>query len=102
MPSKRGASSLTLTPCGSTGLCPEDDAMVAKRRSRGQGKKSNTSSIGLERTNSWLSTYGQMRRNTDRKVSHRLSQLALAIAVVLTAKVIDWRNRWSLELSPIR
>jgi hypothetical protein len=56
----------------------------------------------VERTNSWLSNYGQMRRNTDRKISHRLSQLALAIAVILTAKLIDWRNRWSPELSPIR
>ena len=83
-----------------------DDAMVAKKRSRGKGKSSKTSSMGLrwpvERTNSWLSNYGQMRRNTDRKISHRLSQLALAIAVILTAKLIDWRNRWSPELSPIR
>jgi transposase len=83
-----------------------DDAMVAKKRSRGQGKSSKTSSMGLrwpvERTNSWLSNYGQMRRNTDRKISHRLSQLALAIAVIVTAKLIDWRNRWSPELSPIR
>jgi transposase len=83
-----------------------DDAVVAKKRSRGQGKSSKTSSMGLrwpvERTNSWLSNYGQMRRNTDRKISHRLSQLALAIAVILTAKLIDWRNRWSPELSPIR
>ena len=83
-----------------------DDAMVAKKRSRGQGKSSKTSSMGLrwpvERTNSWLSNYGQMRRNTDRKISHRLSQLALAITVILTAKLIDWRNRWSPELSPIR
>jgi len=83
-----------------------DDAMVAKKRYRGQGKSSKTSSMGLrwpvERTNSWLSNYGQMRRNTDRKIGHRLSQLALAIAVILTAKLIDWRNRWSPDLSPIR
>jgi hypothetical protein len=56
---------------------------------RGQGKSSKTSSMGLrwpvERTNSWLSNYGQMRRNTDRRTSYRLSQLALAIAVILTA-----------------
>lgn len=83
-----------------------DDAVVAKKRHRGQGKSSKTSSMGLrwpvERTNSWLSNHGQMRRNTDRKISHRLAQLALAIAVILTAKLIDWRNRWSPDLSPIR
>jgi transposase len=83
-----------------------DDAIVAKKRERGQGKSPKTSSLGLrwpvERTNSWLSNYGQMRRNTDRKTSHRLAQLALAIAVIVTAKLIDWRNRWTPDLSPIR
>ncbi len=49
----------------------------------------------IERTNSWLSNFGQLRRNTDRRLRHRLAQLALAIAVLLTAKLIDWRNRWS-------
>jgi transposase len=97
------AGKMTMKYLASIGV---DDAMVAKRRSRGQGKSSKTSSMGLrwpvERTNSWLSNYGQMRRNTDRKISHRLSQLALAITVILTAKLIDWRNRWSPELSPIR
>jgi hypothetical protein len=43
-----------------------------------------------------------MRRNTDRKQVHRLAQLALAVAFILTAKLIDWRNRWSRDLSPIR
>jgi hypothetical protein len=49
----------------------------------------------IERTNSWLSNFGQLRRNTDRKVTHRLAQLALAVTLLLTAKLIDWRNRWS-------
>jgi transposase len=83
-----------------------DDPVVAKKRQRGQGKSSKASSLGLrwpvERTNSWLSNFGQMRRNTDRKISHRLAQLALAIAIILTAKLIDWRNRWTPDLSPIR
>jgi transposase len=48
----------------------------------------------IERTNSWLSNFGQLRRNTDRRPEHRLAQLALAIVVLLTAKLIDWRNRW--------
>jgi hypothetical protein len=56
----------------------------------------------VERTNSWLSNYGQLRRNTDRTTAHRLAQLAFAVALLLTAKLIDWRNRWSPTLSPIR
>jgi hypothetical protein len=56
----------------------------------------------VERTNSWLSNYGQMRRNTDRTMRHRLAQLALTIALLITAKLIDWRNRWSPVSAPIR
>jgi hypothetical protein len=52
----------------------------------------------IERTNSCLSNFGQLRRNTDRTHHHRQAQLALAITLLLTAKLIDWRNRWS----PIR
>ena len=83
------------------------DAVIAKRRKRGttSGTKKNQP-MGLrwpvERTNSWLSNFGQLRRNTDRKTSHRLAQLALAIVFLLTAKLIDWRNRWSPASVPIR
>jgi len=52
----------------------------------------------IERTNSWLVNFGQLRRNTDRRTTHRRAQLALAITLLLTAKLIDWRDRWS----PIR
>ena len=49
----------------------------------------------VERTNSWLSNYGQLRRNTDRKPEHRLAQLAVtvAVALIITVKPIDHRNR---------
>jgi len=49
----------------------------------------------IERTNSRLSNFGQLRRNTDRRVAHRLAQLALAVALLITAKLIDWQHRWS-------
>ena len=49
----------------------------------------------VERTNSQLSNFGQLRRNTDRRPQHRLAQLALAIALLICAKLIDWRNRWN-------
>ena len=83
------------------------DAVIAKKRKRGTtgGQKKNQP-MGLrwpvERTNSWLSNFGQLRRNTDRKTSHRLAQLALAIVFLLTAKLIDWKNRWSPTSVPIR
>ena len=76
-----------------------DDVVCAKRRKPGTAAAKTTVPLGLrwaiERTNSWLSNFGQLRRNTDRQPRHRLAQLALAIALLLTAKLIDWRNRWS-------
>jgi transposase len=83
------------------------DAVIAKKRKRGTTKTATKKlPMGLrwpvERTNSWLSNYGQLRRNTDRKTIHRLAQLALAVAFLLTAKLIDWRNRWSPTPPPIR
>ncbi len=83
-----------------------DDAVIAKKRKRGSSEAKKSLPMGLrwpvERTNSWLSNYGQLRRNTDRKSNHRLAQLTLAIVFLLTAKLIDWRNRWSPAPSPIR
>ncbi len=83
-----------------------DDAVIARKRKRGSVEQKKNQPMGLrwpvERTNSWLSNFGQLRRNTDRKTVHRLAQLALAVAFLLTAKLIDWRNRWSPAPSPIR
>ena len=83
------------------------DAIIARKRKRGSNEPpKKTESMGLrwpvERTNSWLSNYGQLRRNTDRRTIHRLAQFALAVALLLTAKLIDWRNRWSPALTPTR
>jgi transposase len=84
-----------------------DDAVIARKRKRGAARTPTRNlPMGLrwpvERTNSWLSNFGQLRRNTDRNPVHRLAQFALAVAFLLTAKLIDWRNRWSPALSPIR
>jgi transposase len=83
-----------------------DDAVIAKKRKRGAAKTTSNAPMGLrwpvERTNSWLSNYGQLRRNTDRKAAHRLAQFALAVTLLLAAKLIDWRNRWALVMAPIR
>ncbi len=84
-----------------------DDAVIAKKRKPKTANGTATKlSMGqrwpVERTNSWLSNFGQLRRNTDRRSVHRLAQFALAVVFLLTAKLIDWRNRWSPDLSPIR
>ncbi|HLM17066.1 MAG TPA: IS5 family transposase [Acidimicrobiia bacterium] len=83
-----------------------DDAIIATKRKRNVSGGTTSVPMGMrwpvERTNSWLSNFGQLRRNTDRRTLHRLAQFALAIAVLLTAKLIDWRNRWSPTRTPIR
>ena len=83
-----------------------DDAIIAKKRKRDASEGTTNVPMGMrwpvERTNSWLSNFGQLRRNTDRRTLHRLAQFALAIAVLLIAKLIDWRNRWSPSTTPIR
>ena len=80
-----------------------DDIICARRRPRGTATHKTTTPLGLrwpvERTNSSLSNFGQLRRNTDRYPHHRLAQLALAIVLLICIKLIDWRNRWS---PPIR
>jgi hypothetical protein len=81
--------------------------VIAKKRKRGNSAKATKKfPMGLrwpvERTKSWLSNYGQLRRNTDRRTAHQLAQFALAVALLLAAELIDWRNRWPPTLSPIR
>ncbi len=78
-----------------------DDAVIARRRKRGEAKPKVPvrQTLGLrwavERTNSWGSNYGQLRRNTDRKIVHRLAQLALVTVFTLAIKLLDWRDRYS-------
>ncbi len=76
-----------------------DDMVCAKRRPRGTNTGKRSAPLGMrwpiERTNSWLANYGHLRRSTDLRIIHRLAQIALTVAVLLTAKLIDWRNRWT-------
>jgi transposase len=96
-------SEVTRQRLGALGV---NDAVIAKKRRAGAASTSLNVPMGLrwpvERTNSWLSNFGSLRRNTDRKIVHRLAQFALAVAFLLTAKLIDWRNRWSPGCVPIR
>ena len=83
-----------------------DDIVVAKKRPRGTAEGRRPHALGLrwpvERTNAWLANFGQLRRNTDRRVRDRLAQVALAVTFILTAKLIDWRKRWCPDCRPIR
>ena len=49
----------------------------------------------VERTNIWFSNFGQLRRNTDRLTAQRLGQIALAVTLILTIKLVKWANRWN-------
>ena len=76
------------------------DVICARKRPRGQARHTKVRTpLGMrwtvERTNSWLSNYGQLRRNTDRCIQHRLAQICLAIVLIITVKLINWRNRWN-------
>lgn len=76
-----------------------NDLVCAKARPRAEHKQMATMvPLGLrwpvERTNSWFSNFGQLRRSTDRKSAHRLAAIALVVVFLITAKLIDWRNRW--------
>jgi transposase len=83
-----------------------DDLICARRRAPGTATAPKAVPLGMrwpiERTNSWLSNFGQLRRNTDRRIVHRLAQLGLAIVILIAAKLIDWRNRWDPSSRPIR
>jgi transposase len=75
------------------------DVDIQRRRKRGEPKtKRQKLTLGLrwpvERTNSWLSNSGQLRRNTDRKPEHRSAQFALAVGMIITVKLIKWAARW--------
>jgi hypothetical protein len=48
----------------------------------------------VERANSWLSNFGQLRRNTDRKAVHREAAIDLAVALILTTKLVKWHRRY--------
>jgi transposase len=76
-----------------------NDAIIFKQRRRGDPKPAGRlAPLGMrwsvERTNSWLANYGQLRRSTDRCTTHRLAQLALAIVLIITVKLIDIADRY--------
>jgi transposase len=84
-------------PAADTSPNPSNDEPTKATKKKSKSKKAHT--LGLrwpvERTNSWLSNFGQMRRNTDRYIAQRLGQIALAVTLILTVKLIKWAKRWN-------
>ena len=89
-------SNLTLERCHALGVT---DIVCAKKGTKGKSKVKKPHSLGMrwpvERTNSWFSNFGQLRRNTDRYPKQRLGQIALAVALILTVKLVKWAKRWT-------
>jgi transposase len=84
-----------VTECAERGLLNLD--IPAKRQGqRGVRRRSTLLNMGprwtVERTNSWLSNFGQLRRNTDRSTAQRRGQLNLAIALIITVKLVKHAN----------
>ncbi|MDE0238237.1 MAG: IS5 family transposase [bacterium] len=77
----------------------DDIARTPKRRPGQARGRPKAEPLGqrwiVESANSWLSNYGQLRRNTDRKPHSRHAALHLAVTIIITAKLIDWKNRWN-------
>ena len=48
----------------------------------------------VERTNSWFTNYGLLRRSTDRRSDHRLAMMALAATLILVVKLFLWADRF--------
>ena len=75
-----------------------DDLDIQRRGTKQPGRKQPVR-LGLrwivEATNSWWSNYGQLRRNTDRRVRHRHAALCLATTILIVGKLITYRDRWS-------
>jgi transposase len=76
-----------------------DDVVIQRRGTKIPGVNKQPLRLGLrwivEATNTWWSNYGQLRRNTDRRIRHRHAALCLATTVLIVGRLIDYRNRWS-------
>jgi transposase len=75
------------------------DTDIQRRGTKPEPGQPHRLTLGLrwivEATNSWFSNYGQLRRNTDRRIRHRHAALCLATTILITGRLIDYRDRWS-------
>jgi hypothetical protein len=82
--------------CAQRGLT---DVVIAQKRQQGKAKTKKLLPLGqrwpVERTNSWFTNYGLLRRSTDRRGAHRQAMMALAAAFILTSKLFIWADCWN-------
>jgi len=82
------------------------DLVIQRRRRPRDADRPMPMRLGLrwivEATNSWLSNYGQLRRNTDRRLRHRHAALCLAVTILIVVKLIAWRDHYIPDCRPIR
>ncbi|MHB1577284.1 MAG: transposase family protein, partial [Candidatus Dormibacteria bacterium] len=81
--------------CAAHGLT---DVVISLKRKKGQAKARRLLPMGerwpVERTNSWFTNFGQLRRSTDRRTLHRLAMMALAATLILVVKLFLWADRF--------
>ncbi|MDA8394060.1 MAG: transposase, partial [Candidatus Dormibacteraeota bacterium] len=81
--------------CAAQGLT---DVVIARKRKKGQARTRKLLPIGerwpVERTNSWFTNFGQLRRSTDRRTPHRLAMMALVATLILVVKLFLWADRF--------
>jgi len=69
------------------------DLDIQKRGTKPKPGEPHRLTLGLrwivEATNSWWSNYGQLRRNTDRRIRHRQAALRLATTVLIIGRLLD-------------
>jgi transposase len=81
-----------------------NDVIVTMRNMPGQGRRHL---IGLrrrwmvERTNSWLTNFRQLKINWDRTPEHRLAALQLGLATLILYRIVDHLNANGLPLESI-
>jgi transposase len=56
----------------------------------------------VERTNSWLTNFRQLKINWDRTTEHRLAALQLGLAIITLYRIVDHLNTNDLPLDTIR
>jgi hypothetical protein len=82
-----------------------NDVIVTMRNMPGQGR---LRLAGLkrrwpvERTNSWLTNFKQLKINNDRTIEHRTAALQLGLAILMIYRIVDHLNANDLPLQSIR
>lgn len=78
---------------------------VTMRNKRGEGR---VPIVGLkrrwvvERTNSWLTNYKQLKINHDRTIEHRHAALQLGMAILMIYRIVDHLTEHNIPLESIR